>query len=69
MREDRFQKLSAPDPELQNSMARITSYVHEDPSRILCSCGWAYRHPRTKVRENAAERHVNKRHGGRSIWF
>lgn len=33
----------------------------------LCSCGWAYGHDREKVREDAIDRHLNKRHGGMGI--
>lgn len=34
-----------------------------------CSCGWAKVHKRDKVVGDAAERHVNKAHGGRAIWM
>jgi hypothetical protein len=37
---------------------------------ISCSCGgFAKTHIRSKVREDAAERHVNKHHGGRAVWL
>lgn len=34
---------------------------------VGCNCGWAYAHAREKVREDAIDRHLNKRHNGRGI--
>ena len=36
---------------------------------VWCSCGWRYSHIREKVREDAVDRHLAKRHGGRGIRF
>lgn len=33
----------------------------------MCSCGWSLVHHREKVRENAVDRHLRKRHAGRGI--
>jgi hypothetical protein len=32
-----------------------------------CSCGWRHNMARTKVLEDAIDRHLTKRHGGRGI--
>lgn len=46
-------------------LARIT-YVSDNTAE--CSCGgWAASHPRRKVLEDAIDRHLNKKHGGRGI--
>ncbi len=37
---------------------------------MACSCGgWATSHKRTKVREDRAQRHLDRKHGGRGIWM
>lgn len=36
---------------------------------ILCSCGWAYSAQREKVRGDAAERHLAKKHNGQGVWL
>jgi len=36
---------------------------------ITVNCGWAKQHPRKKVREDAAQRHLDKKHGGRGMWL
>lgn len=57
-----FQKpLSAPTRQVR--LARITYNGNE----ALCSCGWGFAHKRDKVREDAVDRHLTKRHGGRGI--
>lgn len=43
--------------------------ISQDGAVIGCSCGWTDHHPRTRIREDKAERHVNKRHGGSAMWF
>jgi hypothetical protein len=49
-------------------LARITYDPHgEHGSTVKCSCGWRYRHKREKVREDAIDRHINKKHQGRGI--
>lgn len=45
-------------------LARI-SYV--DGGGVVCSCGWTYVHVREKVREDAVDRHINRKHNGRGI--
>lgn len=41
--------------------------VKQDRETVYCSCDWEFKHPREKVREDAIDRHLNKRHGGRGI--
>lgn len=42
----------------------VVSYANDSAN---CSCGWQYRHAREKVRENAIDRHFEKRHEGKGI--
>jgi hypothetical protein len=46
---------------------RIAVLTYKDAETIQSSCGWKYRHKREKVREDAADRHVAKRHEGQAI--
>lgn len=46
-------------------VARIT----DAEGVIVCSCGWAKPHRRRKVREDRAQDHLNKKHGGMGMWF
>lgn len=40
--------------------------THDDA--LTCSCGWMKIHPREKVREDAADRHIaGKKHGGLGV--
>lgn len=58
-----FQKrVSTPGAKTTN-LARIS----RDGIYALCSCGWAFGHARDKVREDAVDRHLDKRHDGRGI--
>lgn len=41
--------------------------INYDGRAAMCSCGWRFYHAREKVRENAIDRHLNKRHNGRGI--
>ncbi len=43
--------------------------VRREDGGITISCGWAKVHPRVKVLEDAAERHLNKKHGGQGLWL
>lgn len=36
---------------------------------VEASCGWTFLHRRGKVREAAAQRHLDKRHGGQGMWL
>jgi len=46
-------------------LARVT---YEGDGRVVCSCGgWAYSHVRAKVLEDAIDRHIKRKHGGRGI--
>lgn len=57
-----FQKpVSAP------SKAVRIAVVRTEGNTIGCSCGWGYMHKREKVREDAADRHLDKKHGGQGI--
>lgn len=64
-RVSRNKKITDPDNWKATGLARI----EESGNVIACSCGWAKVHPRERVRGDSAERHVKKRHGGRSIWM
>lgn len=37
--------------------------------QVYCSCGWQFHHQRTKVLEDRAETHANRRHAGRAVWM
>jgi hypothetical protein len=41
--------------------------VKTDGGVASCSCGWEYGHTRDKVREDAVDRHLDKKHNGRGI--
>lgn len=41
--------------------------VKQDWEKAYCSCGWEYTHAREKVREDAIDRHIDKKHNGRGI--
>ena len=45
----------------------VVSNLHE-VGAAQCSCGWAYAHPRTKVREDAIQRHLDRQHNGQGLW-
>jgi hypothetical protein len=36
---------------------------------VTCNCGWRKLHPRKSVRENAAQRHLDKKHFGQGMWL
>lgn len=40
---------------------------HHDDGISRCSCGQPFMHERIKVRENAIQRHFDKKHNGRGI--
>lgn len=61
-RNDHLPKLSQPGAK-KVGLARI-SY---DGMFVACSCGWTYGHIREKPRENAIDRHLDKKHNGRGI--
>lgn len=64
MRGPGFQKpMRGPTAKVSLAVMRDEGYV------ITCNCGWSVKHQRTKVRETKAQRHVDKAHGGRSIWL
>ncbi len=43
--------------------------VHDESGVITITCGWAKAHTRRKVREDAAERHLKRKHNGRGLWL
>lgn len=43
--------------------------IRFDDGLITCSCGWAAVHQRNKVREEKAQRHLDKRHKGEGMWL
>jgi hypothetical protein len=36
---------------------------------VSISCGWVKIHNRVKVLEEAAQNHLNKKHGGQGLWL
>lgn len=59
-----FQKpLSDPKPESVTLAA-----IQTEGYTVSCSCGWATNHPRKKIREDAAQVHIDKHHG-RAVWL
>lgn len=61
---DRQAPLAQPSTEV--GLARISQ---DERGAVACSCGWLKIHARQKVREDAAERHLNRKHGGMGIWL
>jgi hypothetical protein len=47
----------------------VISYGQTEDGRgyAQCSCGAPFTQPREKVREDAIDRHINRRHGGQGI--
>lgn len=43
--------------------------IRSEGALITCSCGWAGSHVRDKVREDKAQRHLDKRHQGEGMWL
>ena len=43
--------------------------LHTDGIYRTCSCGWAYGAERKKVRDDAAQRHLDRKHKGRGLWL
>lgn len=50
-----------------NSKPVRLAVVSQTGGLATCNCGWAYVHNRDKIRENAIDRHLLKRHGGQGI--
>jgi hypothetical protein len=41
-----------------------------EPGAIMCSCGgFTFIHQRAKVRDDRAQRHLDKKHQGRGVWL
>lgn len=58
-----FQKPLSQPGKKKVGVARI-SY---DGDFVVCSCGWAYGALREKVREDAVDRHIEKKHQGKGF--
>jgi hypothetical protein len=44
--------------------------IKDDPAGVInCTCGWLKVHTRKKVREDAAEAHLTKKHNGIGAWL
>ena len=43
--------------------------VRFEEGGVTISCGWLKIHSRRKVLEDAAQRHLDKKHGGRGLWL
>lgn len=61
-----FRKRTSPKEWKDVRLARI-SYHGTHLVVAQCSCGWSFGHNREKVREDAIDRHLAKRHEGRGI--
>lgn len=50
-------------------LARISTHpnYNREGSTAVCSCGWNYYHARDKVREDAIDRHIERKHKGRGV--
>lgn len=60
-----FQKRVKPEDAKPVGLARIS---YADDGTVVCSCGgWTYWHRREKVREDAIDRHLLRKHDGRGI--
>lgn len=60
-----FQKRVDPKDFKDVRLARVT--YSSNGMGVACSCGWSFAHIREKVREDAIDRHFQKRHKGRGI--
>lgn len=57
-------------PRRAGKTAGLAMITEPEPGVLVCSCGnFTTLHPRRKVREDKAERHINKRHNGRGVWL
>lgn len=64
---DRHKKISDPAKAKPVGLAMITEPA---PGALSCSCGgFTAVHQRRKVREDRAQRHLDKHHEGRGIWL
>ena len=43
----------------------VISYI--EAGGAVCSCGWGYFHNREKVREDAIDKHIDRKHQGKGI--
>lgn len=65
-RMDGFQKPLGNPAKAKQVRLAVISYTED--GEVVCSCGgWSTNHTRVKVREDAIDRHLAKRHGGRGI--
>lgn len=66
-RNDHRKKISDPARGKEVGLAFISE---PEPGFIQCSCGgFTAFHVRSKVREDKAQRHLDKRHGGQGAWL
>jgi hypothetical protein len=66
-RNDHLTKLRDPAKAKPVGIAVIKS---EAAGSLSCSCGgWSIIHPRAKVREDRAQKHIDRKHGGRGVWL
>lgn len=65
-RVSRNAKISDPSKAREVRIAILT----ESDKHIECSCrGFVKVHPRSKVRGDSAQRHIDKKHGGQALWM
>lgn len=65
LRLEGFQKRLKPDTTSKVSMAVISVKT----GVVTCNCGWSFHHPRSKVLEDRAESHVERKHEGSALWM
>lgn len=63
-----FQKRQVSDPKKAKDVWLAAITYAEDGQTVACSCGaWVYNHKREKVREDAIDRHLARKHDGRGV--
>ena len=65
LRMEGFQKPSTPATTIPVGLA----LVRVEAGLVTCNCGWHFYHPRTKVLEDRAQSHVDRKHGGAAAWI
>lgn len=43
--------------------------IHVEAGYVTCNCNWSKVHHRDKVLTEAAQRHLDKKHGGQGLWL
>lgn len=62
---DRYPKIKAS----ETAPVGLAVISQTEVGLISCNCGWRFIHVRNKVREERADTHVGKKHGGQAAWM